>query len=266
MERFRACFADLADPRTGNAQRHDLLEVLLIALCATLVQRGDVRRHGPVRRGQDTVAPSLHALSGQHSPVTNTCPGLLRLLDPEAFEALFGRHVAAFAARVEEVVAIDGKATRSSFDRRPGARRAASGQRLGLPSNGWSWASAGSTDTATRSARPCPELRALLALDGCTVTADAMHCQKAADAAILDRGGDYVLALKTNPPGRCWTMPACCSTIQPHQKTTSPRRSTATMAEVEARLRRDQSRRTWPGWPRRIVAGAPGDRQNPRRP
>lgn len=36
MERFRRCFAGLADPRTGNAQRHDLLEILLIALCATL--------------------------------------------------------------------------------------------------------------------------------------------------------------------------------------------------------------------------------------
>lgn len=36
MERFRACFADLVDPRTGNAQRHDLLEMLLIALAATL--------------------------------------------------------------------------------------------------------------------------------------------------------------------------------------------------------------------------------------
>ena len=36
MERFRVCFAGLADPRTGNAQRHDLLEVLLLALAATL--------------------------------------------------------------------------------------------------------------------------------------------------------------------------------------------------------------------------------------
>jgi hypothetical protein len=27
---------DLADPRTGNAQRHELLEILLIALAATL--------------------------------------------------------------------------------------------------------------------------------------------------------------------------------------------------------------------------------------
>ena len=45
-----------------------------------------------------------------------------------------------------------------------------------------------------------PELLALLALEGCTVTADAMHCQKATAPAILDRGGDYVLALKANQP------------------------------------------------------------------
>jgi DDE_Tnp_1-associated len=36
MERFQACFAELADPRTGNAQRHELLEILVIALCAVM--------------------------------------------------------------------------------------------------------------------------------------------------------------------------------------------------------------------------------------
>ena len=36
MERLQDCFADLADPRTGNATRYDLLETLTIALCATL--------------------------------------------------------------------------------------------------------------------------------------------------------------------------------------------------------------------------------------
>ncbi len=45
-----------------------------------------------------------------------------------------------------------------------------------------------------------PELLALLCLDSCTVTADALHCQKATARAILDRGGDYVLALKGNHP------------------------------------------------------------------
>ncbi len=36
MERFRACFAELEDPRTGNAQRHELDEIIMIALLATL--------------------------------------------------------------------------------------------------------------------------------------------------------------------------------------------------------------------------------------
>src|SRR6476661_6063320 len=36
MERFRACFAEREDPRTGNAQRHELDEIIMIALLATL--------------------------------------------------------------------------------------------------------------------------------------------------------------------------------------------------------------------------------------
>src|SRR5215207_4261309 len=36
MEGFAAAFAGLEDPRTGNAKRHLLLEILLIALCAVL--------------------------------------------------------------------------------------------------------------------------------------------------------------------------------------------------------------------------------------
>jgi predicted transposase YbfD/YdcC len=45
-----------------------------------------------------------------------------------------------------------------------------------------------------------PELLALLTLAGCIVTADAMHSQKDTAQAILERGGDYVLALKANQP------------------------------------------------------------------
>ena len=36
MEWFRACFAELEGPRTGNARRHDLAEIVMIALLATL--------------------------------------------------------------------------------------------------------------------------------------------------------------------------------------------------------------------------------------
>ncbi len=36
MDGFAAAFEDLDDPRTGNAARHSLLEILLIALCTVL--------------------------------------------------------------------------------------------------------------------------------------------------------------------------------------------------------------------------------------
>ena len=36
MDRFGACFSALEDPRAGNALRHDLAELLVIALCTVL--------------------------------------------------------------------------------------------------------------------------------------------------------------------------------------------------------------------------------------
>ena len=187
MERFRACFADLADPRTGNAQRHDLLEVLLIALCATLSGAETCVDMALFGEAKTPLLRRFMRLPGG-IPSHDTFSRLFRLLDPKAFEACFGRFVAAFAARVEEVVAIDGKAARRSFDRRAGARPLhlvsawACEQRLVLGQC--------RVDGHSNEITALPELLALLALDGCTVTADAMHCQKATAQAILARGGD----------------------------------------------------------------------------
>ncbi len=55
-------------------------------------------------------------------------------------------------------------------------------------------------DAASNETRVLPELLALLTLDGRIVTADAMHGHKATAQAILDRGGEYCLALKANQP------------------------------------------------------------------
>ena len=41
----------------------------------------------------------------------------------------------------------------------------------------------------------------LLQLKGCVVTADALHCHRGMAKAIVERGGDYVLAVKNNQPG-----------------------------------------------------------------
>ena len=69
MERFRACFADLADPRTGNAQRHDLGDPADRA-GGDAVRRRDLRRHGAVRARQGAVAASVPARCRAAFPAT----------------------------------------------------------------------------------------------------------------------------------------------------------------------------------------------------
>jgi predicted transposase YbfD/YdcC len=199
MERFRACFGDLVDPRTGNAQRHDLLEMLLIALAATLCGAETCVDMAVFGRAKEAFLRRFLRLEGG-IPSHDTFSRLFRLLDPDAFEASFGRFVAAFALQAEasEVVAVDGKTARRSFDHQDGRRPLhmvsawAVGQQLVLGQQ--------KVADASNEIEALPELLALLALDGRIVTADAMHCQRATAQAILDRGGDYVLALKGNQP------------------------------------------------------------------
>jgi transposase InsO family protein len=217
MERFRAWFAELVDPRTGNAQRHELDEILIIALVATLCGAETCVDMALLGRSKEPLLRRFVSLPGEipshrsaaadrsdpegaaaGRPRRDTYSRLFRLLDPVAFEACFARYVAALAERVEGVVALDGETARRSFDRRGGRGPLhlisawACEQRLVLGQL--------RVDGQSNEIPAVPELLAMLSLEGCIVTADAMRCQKATARAVLARGGDYVLALKANQP------------------------------------------------------------------
>src|SRR5690606_9443102 len=134
----------------------------------------------------------------EHGPPSHdTFSRVFRLLDPEPFEAAFARFTAAFAGALEGVVAIDGKALRGAYERGRKAtplhlvnvwaaeKRLVIGQRL----------APGRNEVAG-----VLEVLKLLRLDGCIVTADALHCRRDTAQAILDTGADYALALKENHP------------------------------------------------------------------
>jgi predicted transposase YbfD/YdcC len=197
MEGFRACFAGLEDPRSGNAQRHELDEIVMIALLAVLCGAESCVDMALFGRAKEALLRRFLRLPGG-IPSHDTFSRVFRLLDPAAFETCFGRYLAALAERVAGVVAIDGKTARRSFDRQQGRAPLhlisawACEQRLVLGQL--------RVDDQANEIPAVPELLALLALDGCIVTADAMHCQKDTAQAILGRGGDYVLALKANQP------------------------------------------------------------------
>jgi predicted transposase YbfD/YdcC len=197
MGKLKKIFRRLPDPRAANA-RHDLLEVLVVALAAVLCGAetcSDMAEFGQAKEGLLRLFLRLeHGI-----PSHDTFSRVFRLLKPEAFEAAFRRFMAAFAKlnglKLSGVVAVDGKALRGAFER--GSRFEplhlvnvfAVEARMSLAQQ----KAPGRNETAG-----ALEVLALLSLEGCIVTADALHCHRAMAKTVLDRGGDYVLAIKAN--------------------------------------------------------------------
>jgi len=194
MEEFVACFAEVVDPRRDNA-RHDLHELLLIALCTILTggkDCSDMALFGELKE------PFLRRfLRLRHGiPSHDTFSRVFRLLDPVPFEACFMRFMQRFAEGLQGVVAIDGKTLRRSFDRAAGksplhmVHAWSADQRLLLGQL--------AVDGKSNEITAVPKLLELLSLKGRIVTADALNCQRTIAAKVVAQGGDYVLALKGN--------------------------------------------------------------------
>jgi predicted transposase YbfD/YdcC len=200
MDVFQECFGELVDPRADNA-RHELVEIVFIALLATLCGAtacSDMEEFGlskePLLR---TILTLEHGI-----PSHDTFSRVFRLLEPKAFAAAFGRFMQAFGAaaklgKTKAVVAVDGKSLRRAYE---------AGQSH-MPRMMVSlWGAQTRMTLASVPAQDNDETRAaldaiaLVALKGCIVTADALHCHADMAKAITDKGGDYVLAVKANQP------------------------------------------------------------------
>src|SRR4030081_75432 len=197
MEKLRKVFRRLPDPRAANA-RHDLLEVLVIALAAMLCGAetcSDMAEFGQAKEGLLRLFLRLEHGIPSHDPFSR----VFRLLEPDAFEAAFRRFMAAFAKanrlKLSGVVAIDGKALRGAFAR---GQRATPLHMVNV------WAVEARMAIAQQKAANRNETAGalqvldLLSLEGCIITADALHCHRAFAAAVRERGGGYVLAIKDN--------------------------------------------------------------------
>ena len=195
MEEFAAVFADLEDPRTGNAKRHELLEILLIGLCTVLC--GGETCTDMVRFGRAKHTFLEEVLTLRHGiPSHDTFSRVFRLLDPAQFQACFLTFMRRFAEGCQGVVALDGKTLRRSFDRASYASPLhlvsawAVEQRLVLAQR--------AVEDKSNEITAVPQILKMLCLQGVVVTADALNCQREIAAQVIEQGGDYVLALKAN--------------------------------------------------------------------
>lgn len=195
MEGFAACFAELDDPRSGNAARHKMLEMLVIALCSVLTGGDDCTDMAEFAETKlDFLRGFLDLKHG--APSHDTFSRLFRLLDPGQFRTCFQRFMTRFAEACQGVVAIDGKVLRRSFD-------TASGQSPLHMVSAWACEQQLvlgqiATEAKSNEITAVPKLLKLLSLEGCTVTVDALNCQRAIARQIVEQQGDYVMALKGN--------------------------------------------------------------------
>lgn len=197
MGKFREIFRRLADPRADNA-RHDLLEVLFIALAAMLCGAESCSDMADFGQSKEELLRLFLRL--EHGiPSHDTFSRVFRLLKPQSFELQFRRFMAAFAKanglKLTGVVAIDGKALRGAYER---GGRATPLQLVNVFAVDARMALAQQKAPGRNETAGALEVLDLLCLKGCFITADALHCHRAFAGAVLERGGDYVLAIKAN--------------------------------------------------------------------
>jgi predicted transposase YbfD/YdcC len=188
----------MEDPRAARGVRHRLDEVLAVMIFAVICGAEDCE--GIADFGQAKEAWLRTFLTLRYGiPCGETFRRILAALDPDALEAcLMGWLKGWKAYRRGPHVAMDGKRLRSSFDR-------ASGKAAIHMVGAWATESGLAlaqlaVDSKENEITVLPRLLKLLDLRGATVTLDAMGCQRAIAGQIVEQGGDYVLALKSNQP------------------------------------------------------------------
>ncbi len=195
VEDFSHIFEGVEDPRRSNATRHDLHEMLMIALLCTLCGGEGCCDMALFGRAKEPFLRKFMVL--EHGiPSHDAFSDLFNALDPDNFQQVMVRLVDKFAGELDGVVAIDGKSLRRSFCRASGKSP------LHLVQAFCSQASMVlgqiAVDEKSNEITAMPKLLELLDIEGRIVTADAMHTQRATAKAICEKGGDYVLALKGN--------------------------------------------------------------------
>ena len=191
----------MEDPRCNlrNQVDYSLQEVMFLVISAVisgmtswkeihlfgLEKQQWLRKHFPFEKG---------------IPWPSTMSRLFAKLDTEAFGHYFVEWVASLSELTQgEVVAIDGKTMRGSYDH--GNGKAAIHMVSAFVSRQNLCLGQLATDQKSNEITTIPKLLELLEIKNCTITIDAMGCQRTISEKILSKDADYILQVKNNQKG-----------------------------------------------------------------
>jgi predicted transposase YbfD/YdcC len=190
-------FSKVKDPRIIKKCSHKLVDIIVIAVCATLCKFDDswedIEDFGKIK--YDWFIKFLELPHGV--PSHDTMRRVFLLINPIQLQECFFNWANDFRTIIAgETIAIDGKASRGSRD-------------VGLDKKAIymvsAWANQNElvlgqvkVDEKSNEITAIPKLLDLLDISGCTVTIDAMGTQKTIAEKIINNDADYILGLKGN--------------------------------------------------------------------
>ncbi|MBA2649740.1 MAG: ISAs1 family transposase [Legionella sp.] len=189
-------FSTIQDPRQQSKIDYELLDILFLCVVAMVCGAEawhDIELVGKARLSWFQSKGFL--LTGV--PISDTIARIIARLNPDEFRSCFIQWMAsASSATLGQIVPIDGKQLRGSYDNKKGnsaihmvsAFAAENGVVLGQIK----------TEVKSNEITAIPVLLDLLDIKGCIVTIDAMGCQVEIAAKIINKKADYVLAVKEN--------------------------------------------------------------------
>ena len=189
-------FADLNDPRIERTKDHLLIDIIAIAILAVISgAEGWVAIETYGKAKYEWLKEFLELPNG--IPSHDTFRRVFSRLDPDEFQECFLNWVNVITEKLGiDFIAIDGKTLRQSYDRNQGQKA------LHIVS---AWSSShqlvlGQKKVKNKSNEitAIPALIEMLEISGSIITIDAMGCQKDITSLIIQKKGDYIIALKAN--------------------------------------------------------------------
>lgn len=191
---FLDYFEDFEDPRLDRKKLYPVNEILLTTLLSIICGAdswNDIELFGKAKIGY--LRRFLPYANGV--PSDDTFRRFFRRINPEEFRSRFAAWMKSFPLPADVIISLDGKVSRHTFD---GDEKAALHMVSAFASEMKLVLAQMAVPDKTNEIKAIPELLDWLDIQGAIITIDAMGCQREIAQKIIDKGADYVLALKGN--------------------------------------------------------------------